>query len=406
MLCRPAAAAVLVPALLGPGRPTVAVELPEPPSAEAGFIEVGAFHFKPDLTLKNVGYDSNVFFSNDNKEGDYTFTLGPSLDAVVLFGHRGRLDIREAVDVVRFVSISSQNHVDNATDADWQVMFADFLYKGGIGFSTAKTRPNDEIIERTRLEQRHIHGELDWSRTRKAEFFFRFEATNLDYRNNVGTLRNVSDLNRDEIVTSFGGRFRIRPKTSLSLEVRREDHEFDDPALGRDATGFRLVPGLTFDDSAIVQGELKVGILDFEPDDPGRTGYDGLVAKTTLSRALGSRLRVTFGYERDVIFSIFGNNLYYLLENTEIEVHTSLSTRFRLELGGSFGRNTYPDPVNLVTLQGRRRDQLRTAWVGGSYAPPGAPRIGLRLQLRERTSNLPEAEYDNLRIVGTATYTF
>ncbi|MFQ5718337.1 MAG: outer membrane beta-barrel protein [Acidobacteriota bacterium] len=402
----PTAAGVAVAALLVLPATAPAADLPEPPSSEDGYLQIGAFHVRPDVALKNLGYDSNVFFSNDKEVGDYTYTVAPAIDAVMLFGHRGRLDLSESIDIVRFVSTPSQNHLDSDTKIGWQTLFSDFLYEGGVGFNTAKIRPNDEITERTRLQQRHAYGAMTWSRTDNAALTARVDANNLDYSDDLQAGVRLSDLSRDDVLATVGGRVHILPKTSLALDIGYEEHLFDDATLGRDSTGLRIVPGLIFDDTAFVQGEIHVGLLDLTPDSSQRADYNGLVAAATLSKTVGSRLRFIVKANRDLNVSIFGNNLYYVAQLTDLTMYTSISTRFRLEAGGSFGRNIYPEVATSGGFTGRRRDSLHTTWLGGSYAMSGAPRIGLRVQFRERTSNFVEENFDNIRVVGNATYTF
>ncbi|TDI32473.1 MAG: hypothetical protein E2P03_06630, partial [Acidobacteria bacterium] len=41
----------------------MAAELSDPPTSGEGYVKLGAFHLRPALALKNVGYDSNIFLT-------------------------------------------------------------------------------------------------------------------------------------------------------------------------------------------------------------------------------------------------------------------------------------------------------------------------------------------------------
>ena len=190
------------------------------------------------------------------------------------------------------------------------------------------------------------------------------------------------------------------------MEVSREDYRFDDIDLGRNARGWRYLPGISLDHTAFIQGKLRLGVLDFQPHTSGRTGYDGTVGDAALSKGFGRRMRMTLSAERDVVFAIFGDNLYFVSKSTGLEASTAVSNRFRIEVGGSLRRNKFPVPVVSGDFTGRRRDEIRSVRIGGSYQLTGAPRVGLSLQYRELDSNFEDANWDEFRVLGNATYTF
>ncbi|MFQ5669649.1 MAG: outer membrane beta-barrel protein [Acidobacteriota bacterium] len=396
-------------ALLGAGVVHLAGAAGEPeyPSSDAGYIEVGAIHVRPGLELKNVGYDSNVFLSPDQEEGDYTATLSPSVEAVTLFGHRGRLDLSQTIDLVAFLETSSQNHVDSETSSSWDIFFGDFTYSGGLDLLTRKLRPNDELTERIREEDGEFSGQIAWEPSVRTELFFRAEGRTVDFSGDARPFgKSVTDLNRDEVHLSLGGRLPLRPKTDALFQVEREVIRHDREELGRDATAWRVVQGLRFDPQAIIGGELRFGVLHFDPDSQARTGFDGMIGRASLSTRLGRRLVLRGWFNKDLVFSIFGDNLFYLSRSTGLEATTSFTRRFSLLLGGSISENNYAEPVNFSAFQGIRQDRIRSAWVGWSFAPAGAPRFGLQIRRRQRESNFDLANDRQVLVTGNATYTF
>jgi hypothetical protein len=409
MPARPAAAAaaILLSLAAFPG-PVDAAGRPEHPSAEQGFIEVGSFHLLPALALRNVGYDSNIFLSPEGEEiGDYTATLTPSLTAVTLFGHEGRLDIRQAFDFVAFLETSSQNHVNNLTDIDGWGFLGEFTVRGGFDYDSRKLRPNEEIDERVRQKIATLDGELSWSASARSEFGVLLQRQRYDYDADETLFGNsYADLNRDETTLAFQGRSRIRPKTDAVLLLSHTDIAHEEPLLGRDAVMDSFVPGFVFDASAVIQGQVSYGYQTLEPNEPGRTGYSGPVGEAVIGYRIGSRLRLGINYERNIVFSIFDNNLYFKRELFGFEAWQSLSRRFRLEAGASRTLVDYPVPVTSGATSGYRDDRVGRAWIGWSYAQPDKPRYGIRLMFWERDSTFDVYDTSQVLIIGAAQYAF
>jgi hypothetical protein len=201
-------------------------------------------------------------------------------------------------------------------------------------------------------------------------------------------------------------RTRLRPKTDAVVEISRTAISHRQELLGRDVTSQRLLAGVNFDATALLQGEIRYGLLSFMPADPSRSGYRGPVGRAALHYRLLRRLRLGADYERDLEFSVFGENLFYRRERIGLSASTALSRRFQVEAGGSRSLLRYPVAVSFAGFSGRRQDAIQQTWVGWSYAPPGRPRYGVRVLRWERDSNFDVEDDTQYRIIGEATYAF
>ena len=398
--------AVLGTALLAAGF-AAAAQLPDPPSPQDGFKDVGAFYLRPGLGVRNVGYDTNIFLNSFDQVGDWTATVVPSLEATTLFGHRGRLDMRQAFDLVFFLNTSSQNHVNSLTDIEGKVLFSDFLATGTFGYDSSKLRPSNEINERIRQKISTLGGKLAWSKTERSEIALELRRQRFDYEDNSGQFGSVyRDLNRDETTLALKLRTRLRPKTDITLDIASTDVVNEDPSLGRDAVIRRLVPGLLFDTTAFLQGEMHFGYMQVTPDDPGRKDYQGPTGMARLSYRPIARLRIEAQYDQDVVYSIFGDNIFFLDTRFGLDGSVPVTRRFRLRAGLARTAINYREEVSSPVFTGIREDQIDELWVGWSYALPGRPRMGFRIVRWDRDSNYPPAVTTQYRIVGEATYAF
>ena len=393
--------------LLLAGWPAAAAELPPPPSAKDGYIDVGAFYLRPGVGVRNVGYDNNIFLNSFDEVGDWTATIVPSLEATTLFGHRGRLDMRQSFDLVFFLNTSSQNHVNSLTDIEGKVLFSDFLATGVFSYDSSKLRPSNEINERIRQKISTLGGKLAWSKTTRSEISLELVRQRFDYDDNSDQFAGIyRDLNRDETTAALKLRTRLRPKTDITLDIANTDVVNEDPSLGRDAVIRRLVPGLLFDATAFLQGEIHYGYMKITSEDPARQDYQGPTGKARLSYRPIARLRLQAEYDRDVVYSIFGDNIFYLDTRFGLDGSVPVTQRFHLRAGAARTAINYREEVSFPVFTGIREDRIDELWVGWSYAIPGRPRMGFRIVRWDRDSNYPPAVTTQYRIVGEATYVF
>jgi len=385
----------------------MAAELSDLPTSQEGYRKLGAFHLRPGLALKNLGYDDNIFFNEANKVGDFTATLVPSLEAVTLFGHRARLDLMQSLDLVYFLDISSQNHINSLTDVKAEVLLGDFLYGGNLRYDTSRIRPSNEIDERVRQEIGTVANRFTWSPDERNELGVEIKRETYSYEDGASAFGTFyTDLDRDELTGTILAATRVRPKTDLTLEIAHTDITHDRADLDRDVTINRFVPGLRFAASAFLEGEMRYGLMEFEPDDSSHAGYRGPTGDVDIRYRPLARLRIQAEYKRDIVFSIFGDNLFFVLERLALAASVPVSHRFRLSTGAARSTFNYREAVSSADFSGLRADEVDEVWIGWSYAIPGRPRVGFRVVRWERDSNFEPAVTSQYRVVGEARYAF
>ncbi len=385
----------------------MAAELSDPPTSSEGYVKLGAFHLRPALALKNVGYDSNIFLTETDTVSDVTATLVPALEAVTLFGHRARLDLLQSVDLVYYLDITSQNHINSLTDIKAEVLLGDFLYQGNLVYDTSRIRPSNEIDERVRQEIGTVANAFTWSRDERNELGVEIKRKTYSYEDGASAFGTFyTDLDRDELTGAILASTQVRPKTDLTLEIAHTDITHDRAELDRDAVINRVVPGLRFDASAFFEGELRLGFMEFKPDDSSHASYRGPTGDANISYRPLARLRLQADYRRDVVFSIFGDNLFFVEERFGLQASVPISHRFRLAAGATRSTFDYREAVSSTDFSGLRQDEVDQIWVGWSYALPGRPRVGFRVVRWDRDSNFEPAVTSQYRVMGEARYAF
>ena len=97
MIARICIAALLLGLL---GLPTVGADAEsklEPPDL-GRYLRWGPLRVRPGFQIKNLGYDDNILLDNEERISDYTVTLAPKGDGLVLFGDRAFLTFQEEAD--------------------------------------------------------------------------------------------------------------------------------------------------------------------------------------------------------------------------------------------------------------------------------------------------------------------
>ena len=348
----------------------------DPDLSTERMVRTGPFHIRPFILVKDIGYDDNVRFEAQEREGDATATAGGGLDALILAGDRGGLRLSQEVDYVAFQTQTTLNHWNGSARARGILLLKRLQLSLEEHFRSERERPSAEIDQRVRRENNALTAALKTLGLGRMglEAFARGER--IDYATEDQALEQAVDrLNRDEATLSLVGQMRLRPKTTFLLEGRVSRSAFDDRSLRRDARKRAVLPGVRFHPSASIQGELRGGPLVLDARDRSASDYRGMVGEGNLSTRLGRAARLKGTFARDVQFSTLTNNLYYVGTSWSGAFEQYFSRRLSGEV--SYGRslNHYPVVVTragVIPFQGIRDDRFREYRATVRYRPnPG-----------------------------------
>jgi hypothetical protein len=191
------------------------------------------------------------------------------------------------------------------------------------------------------------------------------------------------------------------PLTSLFVTGELSDYSF------RTATyknGRRTFAGAGFvNDSGrtITRFEAGEGQLEFfQPEHDFR----GVLGNITSSRKLGRSTVFNLGAARDLDFSVFTNNNYYIADRFNAGFAWDATRRLQLTLQAAIGRDLYDVPVNGPHGFLKRRDQFSFPSIGFTY---GLARLrgGLDIGYVSRTSNFDLNTDDGIRVLFRLSFT-
>jgi hypothetical protein len=376
----------LGPSLLGDDEPPVDRDLSTKELKRAG-----PFLLQPVFVLKDVGYDDNVRFDTANPEGSTTATAGMGLNSLLLTGDRGGLRMYQEVDYTAFGSENELNYWNFLSRARGIFLMRKALLSLENDYSYTRQRPNTEIDQRVRLRDNVIvtsakslsKGRLGGSAYLKYETLD-YGSDELDF--NIPQNR----LNRTEKSVGVAAELRVLPKTKLIAEGIIGDIDFDDDSEGRDSDVDTLLFGMEFDPSATLQGRFLIGSTELVAPARPQNNIREPVGEAELSTRLGSRSRGRGTFERNLVFSIFQENLYYIGTYWTAAYEYFFSRRISGELMYGEGTSEYPleatrggpDP-----FQGLRTDDFTRYQVALRYRVSDLAAFEVKWFHLERDSN-------------------
>jgi hypothetical protein len=254
-----------------------------------GKIRVGSMRVLPEISYELENND-NIFLEDNNEQDDYIHTLSPSLSLDWRKDTKNSVRLGYQADIVRYDSYSQIDYETHQADFEFEYASPTGFYARGWDMFVDTSDPYGSLNE----YKRGVPQTDRWHNTAVAIFGYDFPnkvSAELHYRNYVQDYDRFIDHWQNYTVHEPGVKifYRFLPKTSALFEYRWETRSYDDQqkamdnSYGADRDNsqdfdyHRFFIGLSFDPSAKVNGEMKIGWgrRDFENDFSFRTDASG-----------------------------------------------------------------------------------------------------------------------------------
>lgn len=307
---------------------------------------IGPFKMQPMLLLTNAGYDDNIYYhSRDNPIKDYTLTAGPAANIYLSFKRKILFMGYASPQYVYFHETKRERTWNYYGRAEINFIFNRFLLMVGASYADARERWNTEIDIRPRRRERSGRAEFFWQLGHRLSLSLgtrqsQYEYENLEYER----FRIADQLNRTENYVNVATYLELTPRVRFFLDAEYGLFEFAHPASRRDSQSYALYTGLEFSPLGKIRGRLHYGYKYFDSKAPEKQDYRGLVGDTSLQVRLLRRLWVRGALRRDVRFSLWYENTYFLENIWSTGFSLYLHRKIRLDYDYTNGRNRYPQP--------------------------------------------------------------
>jgi len=375
-----------------------------PPSVYSADIKIGPFRLKPSFSIKNAGYDSNIFYSPHQPVADYTATPTAGLRSVLLLGNRGFLHFGGEFGFLWFARTASQNYLNRYADAHLEFYLSRFTFYIEEGYAKARERFGYEIDIRSLHTTNSLNMGISYEPSDKVSLKFAYNQDLLSY-DSQATFRGYR---LDEILNhkknSFGLTYRqqILPKTAALSEFNYIRYDFDNPTSNLSSTSYRALWGAEFDPTAFIQGIFKIGFSYLTFPSPDIKDYKGLAGSASLRFRFSDYTYFLLDFNQDTYFSYWA--YYFLSKLYGGTLGFYLSERIRVDVGGTLVNNFYE--ATETWKEERWIDKLNLYRVNILYRLAESISTGVGLGYLKRTSLWWGYEWDGFTIFSLISYEF
>ncbi len=364
----------------------------------------GPFYLLSTFQLSDIGYDSSFYVPTADRQSGFRFGIQAPTRLYFVPSKKTIYSIDFRPEVSFFTRGKSSTVFGYKARADAQYLL-NHLYLDVYAENSNQLRADVSEIARLLTEKAQaygVSGELKYSSRTSATF-------------NAATLKSAYPLDKIqptdvpiEVLDRTGHNYRIAfnhktfPLTSLFLTTEFSDYSFPNAVFKNGRRTF-LGGGFSNDNGrTVTRLEVGAGKLDFFR--PGQHDFRGALGNLTSNRKLGRSTTLSFGAARDLDFSVFLFNNYYIADRLNAALAWDATRRLTITLQDAYGRDLYETPVQGPHGFLKRRDVFTFPSIGFTY---GLARLrgGVDIGYVNRTSNFDANLDHGIRLLFRLSFT-
>ena len=372
---------------------------------------VGPLYFTPQLHLKELGVDSNVFNAAGDQKSDFTFTVRPAADAYIPVARRALFQVRAATDLVWYATYATERSIDPQFLGRSEVYIRRITLFAEGEYINTRERLNYEVDARARHVENNGTAGVAVRLTPKfsVEVAGRKDDMRFDADEEFDGVRLQRQLDRKTTGYSVAAHHRLTPLTTIVVRYEGIEDKFRFAPL-RDSRSVRVMPGVEFKPRALIKGSAYIGYRRFTPSaSQALPEFSGLVGQLGLSYTLLGSTTFGVSFARDLTYSYDEVRPFFVNTWVGASVRRAVGRRFDVLVSADRYLYAYRDLLSQPVIDLVRKARTDTTWnyAAGIGYRVGNGRIGFGVSYweRESTTRLLR-DYDNLRFGTTVTYGF
>lgn len=356
----------------------------------------GPLYLLSELHFSDIGVEQRFYVPTNNQSQGINFSISApqrlylvatkkvifSVDAAPTWAFGLKTNDDKSTPLVD--EQRKQNQFGWRTRADSQLLF-NHLFLDTYVAATNDLYANTGEINRIVTQKNREAGILgEWKYSSRTSGTFNAIYRQIDYPENrfQPSDRPVNLLDRREHNYRASIFHKTFPLTGLFLAGEASDYRFK-RATYKDSNRVYGGAGFLYDDGRNYW-RLEAGDTKLRFDAPRAKNFQGVTANTQFNRRVAAHWSGSVDAARDVEFSIFANNDFFVLDRAGTSLEWATTRRLSLRAGFQVGRDSYQVPVNGVL----RRDEYTYPWVGFLYTLRRF-RGGFDVGYYDRSTNLP-----------------
>lgn len=346
----------------------------------------GPFYLLSTFQLSDIGYDASFYVPTADRTSGFRFGIQGPTRLYFVPSKKTIYSIDVKPEWSFFRNGGKRVVFGYAARADAQFLL-NHLYLDVYTTNADQLRADVSEIARLLTEKGSsygVSGELKYS-TRTSVTF------------NAATLHTAYPLTKIqpagvpvELLDRAGHNYRIAinhrtfPLTATFLTGEFSDYSFANAVFKNGKRSFVGAGFVNDTGRAVTRLEVGEGKMDFFR--PGQHDFEGALGNISSSKKFGRSTTGSLNASRDLDFSVFIFNNYYIADRFSASLSWDATRRLTIILQDSIGRDLYETPVNGPHGFLKRKDQFTFPSIGFTY---GILRLrgGLDLGYVNRTSN-------------------
>ncbi|MBN1222580.1 MAG: outer membrane beta-barrel protein [Candidatus Aminicenantes bacterium] len=375
--------------------------------------KIGPFRLFASFGLRDIGYDSNVYYEREDQgpTSDYTYAASLAVEMYYLFHNSVIISLRENPEYVHYFEQKRERGWNNIFAPEIRVLlFNQFVLNGGYLNSKRRYRATSEFNSRVDEYREGFSGGLFYETARGTSLGISGSSTEISY-GDVQGVPAFSSLNRKELEGNLEVYYPLTSETYLFMRGGYSEYDFVEPLYKwRDAFSYQVYSGIRFPLLGMIRGILSLGFKNLVPRRSGLKEFSGLVGNTSLDIRL-LRFGFRFGFIRDSYFSYWSDSRYFIQNQWRAGV-SFYPTRFlRIDYDFNTGRDSYPEDVTVVSPDGgleqiKRYNRFRSHVAGVVVRIIRNTGLGVAVSYWDRESNAYLQNRERFSWGGFLTYDF
>ena len=348
-----------------------------------GVLSLGPMKLAPGLTVRELGWDDNVFdeAESEGPKEDWVVAAQPDLSIFTRLRFV-RLSAYGGAELTYYKKYESERSVGYAGRARVDFLLSRVRPFFGGGATRTRTRPNGEIdVRADRLEQEVSSGLAFDLSEHSLLYGAAFKSSSRYERALQDGVDLSTALSRDSFNYQGGLKTDITPLLSLQLLGSYQEDKFHSEPI-RNSIGKGATAILRFAPEAVIAGQITMSYRDTHFADPGLEPFRGFVGNAALVFPVLEIGRITFVYLRGVEYSFDVAEAYYV-ENSGTLAYTHRLFG-EVDLQGKVARSSFD--YSARPTERPHIDTLDTAGGSLGYNLRNRTRISLNYEYSRRRS--------------------
>ncbi|MDP9362308.1 MAG: hypothetical protein M3P29_12770 [Acidobacteriota bacterium] len=363
----------------------------------------GAFYLLNTIQLSDVGYDSSFYVPTADRQSGFSFGIQVPTRLYIVPRKKTIYSLEVRPEWSFFKGGGKRVAFGYQARADAQYLL-NHLYLDFYTQSADQLRADVSEIARLLTEKAAssgASGELKYS-SRTSVTFNATTGRSSHPLNAVQPAAPVKLLDRSEHSYRLSVHHKTFPLTSLFLATEYSNYSFPSAVFKNSRRSFAGVGFVNDSGRAVTRFEAGAGKLDFFR--PGQHDFLGALGNLSSSKKFGRSTTSTLSVSRDLNFSIFAFNNYYIADRFSGGLAWDATRRLQLTAQAALGRDLYDTPVNGPHGFLKRRDVFSFPSIGFRYGFAGF-RGGFDIGYARRTSNFDANLDHGIRILFRLSFT-